>query len=59
MVITNSNGLTKLHTKGRLIFPSEKVLAFEHGRYAEEKGAGVDLEDEAPLQAKILSLIEQ
>ena len=59
MVITNSNGVTKLHTKGRLIFPSEKVLAFEHGRCAEKRGAGVDLEDEAPLQAQILSLIEQ
>ena len=52
-------GTQKLHTKGRLIFPSEKVLAFENGRYAEKKGAGVDLEDEAPLQAQILTVIEQ
>ena len=59
MVITNSNGVTKLHTKGRLIFPSEKILEFENGRYAEKKGAGVDLEDEAPLQAQILTIIEQ
>jgi len=58
MILAQSSGHTKLNTKGRLIFPSEKVLTFENGKYTEKTGAGVELQDEAPLQAQILKLLE-
>ena len=59
MVLAQSNGITKLNTKGRLIFPSEIMLEFNQGIYTEKTGTGLQLEDEAPLQAQILGIIEQ
>ena len=58
MVLTQSNGHTKLCTKGRLIYPSELILDFKGGVYAERSGIAPELEDKAPLQAEILKLLQ-
>lgn len=57
MILAQNSSHTKLNTKGRLIFPSEKVLTFENGKYSESTGVGIELQDEAPLQAQILRLL--
>ena len=59
MVLEQSKGQTKLHTKGRLIYPSEKVLNFEGGRYEERAGASAEYEDKAPVQALVLEELEK
>ena len=58
MVLAQSNGQTKLHTKGRLIFPSEKILSFENGKYTERSGVGAEYQDKAPVKAEVLKLLE-
>ena len=58
MLLAQSNGQTKLHTKGRLIFPSEKILNFENGKYSEKIRVGAEYEDKAPAQAEVLRLLE-
>ena len=58
MVLAQSNGQTKLHTKGRLIFPSEKILNFENGKYTERSGVGAEYQDKAPAKAEVLKLLE-
>jgi adenosyl cobinamide kinase/adenosyl cobinamide phosphate guanylyltransferase len=58
MVLSQSNGQTKLHTKGRLIFPSEKTLSFENGKYTERSGVGAEYQDKAPAKAEVLKLLE-
>jgi hypothetical protein len=47
-----------LNTKGRLIYPSELILDFKDGVYAERSGIAAELEYKAPLQAEILKLLE-
>jgi len=59
MVLTHSGGQTKLHTKGRLIYPSQKILSFDEGRYLERTGVGAEYEDKAPVQAEVLKTLEQ
>ena len=59
MVLEQSKGQTKLHTKERLIYPSVKVLKFEDGRYEERTGAGAEYEDKAPVQALVLEEIKK
>lgn len=59
MVLTQSQGQTKLHTKGRLIFTSEKIFAFEDGKYLEQTSAGAEYEDKAPTQALVLKELEK
>ena len=59
MVLAQSNGHTKLNTKGRLIYPSELILDFKDGVYAERLGIAAELEDKAPLQAEILKLLQE
>ena len=58
MVLAQSNGHTKLSTEGRLIYPSELILEFKDGVYAERLGIATDIEDKAPLQAEILKLLQ-
>lgn len=58
MLLANSNGQTKLVTKGRLIHQSEKVLSFENGKYTERTGASAEYEDKAPIQASVLKELE-
>jgi len=59
MVLEQSKGQTKLHTKGRLIYPSEKILNFEGGKYTERTGASAEYEDKAPVQALVLKELEK
>jgi len=59
MLLANSNGQTKLVTKGRLIHQSEKVLSFDNGKYIERTGASAEYEDKAPIQALVLKELEQ
>ena len=59
LVLTQSTGQTKLHAKGRLIFPSEKILNFESGRYEERTGASAEYEDKAPVQALVIKELER
>ena len=59
IVLTQSQGQTKLHTKGRLIYPSEKILTFEDGKYSERTGASAEYEDKAPIQALVLKELEK
>ena len=59
MILSSGNGETVLNTKGRLIFPSKKILTFSNGRYIEKTGAGADISDKAPIKGEILNLIEQ
>ena len=59
MVLEQSKGQTKLHTKGRLIYPSEKVLKFEDGRYEEQTGASAEYVDKAPVQALVIRELEK
>ena len=59
MILSTGNGETVLNTKGRLIFPSKKILMFSNGRYNEKVGAGADISDRAPVQAEILDLIDK
>jgi hypothetical protein len=54
MVLIQSGGQTKLNTKGRLIFPSEKILTFKDEKYSEKDGVGAEYEDKAPVQAMVL-----
>ena len=58
MILVQNSSHTKLITKGRLIFPSEKILTFKNGQYIENTQVGIELQDEAPLQAQILRLLE-
>ena len=58
MLLVNSGGQTKLHTKGRLIYPSEKILSFEKGKYSERSEIGAEYEDKAPVQAMVLKALE-
>ena len=59
MVLEQSKGQTKLHTKGLLIYPSEKVLNFQEGRYQELTGASAEYEDKAPVQALVIKELEK
>ena len=59
MVLQQSKGQTKLHTKGRLIYSSEKVLNFQDGRYEELTGASAEYEDKAPVQALVIKELEK
>ena len=59
MMFTQSGTQTKLFTKGRLIYPSEKIFSFSDGKYSEQKGVGIDLEDKAPVQAQVLRSLEE
>ena len=59
MILANTNGQTKLLTKGRLINSSEKILSFENGKYTERTGAGAEYEDKAPIQALVLRELER
>lgn len=59
LILTQFNGQTKLHAKGRLIFPSEKILNFEGGKYEERIGASAEYEDKAPIQAKVLEALKK
>ena len=59
MILSTRNGETVLKTKGRLIFPSKKILTFSNGRYTEKTGAGADIYDRAPVKGEILNLIEK
>lgn len=59
MVLEQSKGQTKLHTKGRLIYPSEKILNFEGGKYTERTGASAEYEDKAPVQALVIKELEK
>ena len=58
VVLAQSNGHTKLSTKGRLIYPSGLILDFKGGVNAERSGIAPELEDTAPLQAEILKLLQ-
>lgn len=58
MVLTQNGGQTKLQAKGRLIFPSEKILTFDSGKYSERAGVGAEYEDKAPVQAEVLKLLK-
>lgn len=59
IILKQSGSQTKLHTKGRLIYPSTKILTFEDGRYLERTGVGVEYEDKAPVQAMVLKALEE
>ena len=59
IIMKQSKGQTKLCSKGRLIYPSEKILTFEDGKYYERTGAGVEYEDKAPVQANVLKALEE
>ena len=59
MVLTQFKRHTKLHAKGRLIFPSEKILNFEGGKYTERTGASAEYEDKAPVQALLIRELEK
>ena len=59
MVLSQRNAETTLQTKGRLIFPSKKILSFKDGKYKEKTGAGAEIQERAPLKSKILDLIEK
>jgi len=59
MVLEQSKGQTKLHTKGRLISSSVKVLNFQEGRYQELTGASAEYEDKAPVQALVIKELEK
>ena len=59
MRLEQFKGQTKLHMKGRLIYPSENVLKFEDGRYEERTEAGAEYEDKAPVQALVLEELEK
>ena len=59
LLLSHENKDTKLSTKGRLLWPNEKILTFSNGRYTEKTGAGADISDRAPVQADILDLIDQ
>ena len=59
MVITQTKGQSKLHTKGRLIYPTEKILNFEGGKYHERTGVSAEYEDKAPVQALVLRELEK
>jgi len=59
MILSTGNGETVLNTKGRLIFPSKKILTFSNGRYIEKTGAGADIADKAPIKGEILNLIDK
>ena len=43
----------------QLIFPSEKILNFESGRYEERTGASAEYEDKAPVQALVIRELEK
>jgi hypothetical protein len=58
MVLTQNSGQTKLQAKGRLIFPSERLLTFDNGKYIERTGVGAEYEDKAPAQAEVLKLLK-
>lgn len=59
MVLEQSKGQTKLHTKGRLINSSEKVLSFKDGRYEVRAGVSAEYEDKAPVQALVIKELEK
>ena len=59
IIMKQSKGQTKLCAKGRLIYPSEKILTFEDGKYYERTGAGTEYEDKAPVQANVLKALEE
>ena len=58
MILINHQGQTKLHTKGRLINPSEKILTFDNGKFVERVGISAEYEDKAPIQALVLQQLE-
>lgn len=58
MILSNHQGQTKLHTKGRLINPSEKILTFDNGKFVERTGISAEYEDKAPIQAMVLQQLE-
>ena len=47
-----------MHAKLRLIYPSEKLLSFENGKYSELTGVGEVYEDKAPVQAMVLGTLK-
>ena len=59
MLLSQVNGLTKLNTKGRLIFPSQTFLVFEDGKYTEKSGVGSEHFDKAPAQAEVLEELQR
>ena len=59
MILSQTNGQSKILTKGRLIHPTEKLLSFENGKYIERTGVSAEYEDKAPIQASVLKELEQ
>ena len=59
LLLSQEHRLTKLNTKGRLLWPNEKILMFSDGRYIEKTGPGAGISDRAPVKAEILDLIDR
>jgi hypothetical protein len=58
IVLAQSNGQTKIHTKGSLKFASEKILNFKNGKYTERSGVGAECQNKAPAKAEVLKRLE-
>ena len=59
LLLSHEDRDTKLNTKGRLLWPNEKILTFSNGKYTEKTGAGANISDSAPTKSEILNLLEK
>ncbi len=59
MVLVQNGSQTALHTKGRLIYPSKKLLYFDGTGYSEKTSLAAEYEDKAPVQAQVLRSLEE
>ena len=57
LLLSRSDGLTKLSMKGRLINEAEILLSYNDGKYFERTDAGAAFESKTPLRAEIINLI--
>ena len=57
LLLSRSDGLTKLSMKGRLINEAEILLSYNDGKYFERTDAGAAFESKAPLKAEIINLL--
>jgi len=57
LLLSRTEGLTKLSMKGRLINEAEILLSYKDGQYFERTDAGAAFEASAPLRAEIVNLL--
>jgi RecA-family ATPase len=59
LLLSRTEGLTKLSMKGRLIDEAEILLSYKDGKYLERTDAGAAFEASAPLKAEIVNLLAE